>query len=524
MAVALHGDDLGHLYDPCGGLADLDAGVVRILHERSFVDDPTRLLRAVRYETRLGFRLDPDSERLARAAVAAGALSTVSGARIRDELLDLLAETEAPSGVERLRELGIAAGLHPALDPDPELVASAALGALTIGADRTLTALAALCAGAPAELDRWLADLHLPAAERDAAVRAAYAGRLLAQELRARDHTPSELRELLRREPPEALALALAFQAPANDIVRWVTELSDVRLEIGGDDLVAAGVKPGPVIGQVLEETLKRKLDGLVRRARSRAGDGVGAGAVNAEDAHAAGHAPSADASEAAARADVLTLPGARVAFTTRLGGVSEGPYDSLNLGYLTDDQPERVLENRRRAAATLGLDAEQVAMAMQVHGADLLEHEAAPADHAFADPGGKELPRADGHLTTTPGVGLLVMVADCYPVALSDGYRVAMLHCGWRPLAAGILERALGALRRDAQRRGRSRASAAAATRSARRCWLRSRSLDGVVDGRMLDLRTVIAAKLAAAGVRRGRARGPLHELRARALLLPPP
>ncbi len=238
---------------------------MRILHERSFLDDPTRLLRAVRYETRLGFRLDSDSERLARAAVAAGALRTVSGARIRDELLDLLAEIEAPSGVERLCELGIAAGLHPALDPDPELVASAALGALTIGADRTLASLAALCANAPAELDPWLANLHLSAAERDAAVRAAYAGQLLAQELRAQDHTPSELRELLRREPPEALALALAFQAPANDIVRWVTELSEVQLEIGGDDLVAAGVKPGPVIGQVLEETLKRKLDGLVR-------------------------------------------------------------------------------------------------------------------------------------------------------------------------------------------------------------------------------------------------------------------
>ncbi len=200
-------------------------------------------------------------------------------------------------------------------------------------------------------------------------------------------------------------------------------------------------------------------------------------------------------------RADVLALPGARAAFTTRRGGVSEGPYESLNLGYLTDDEPERVVENRRRAAATLGLEAQRVATALQVHGADLIEHEAPPADHAFSDPGGEELPRADGHLTATPGVGLLVMVADCYPVALSDGLRVAMLHCGWRPLAAGILERAL--------ERFETTPSAAVGPGIGGCCYevggevLEAFSdLDGVADGRMLDLRKVIVAKLARAGV----------------------
>ncbi len=265
MAIGLHGDDLGHLYDPCGGSADLDAGIVRVLHDRSFVDDPTRLLRAVRYETRLGFALDGDSERLAREAAAAGTLATVSGARIRDELMDLLAETEVPAGVERLRELGIAAGLHPALDPDPELAASAALGAVALGADRALAALAALCAAAPQELDLWLADLHLGANERDAVARAARVGQRLALELRSREHAPSELRALLAREPLEALALALAFQAPSDVVLRWVTELRHVRLEITGDDLLAAGVPAGPALGHALDETLNRKLDGLVK-------------------------------------------------------------------------------------------------------------------------------------------------------------------------------------------------------------------------------------------------------------------
>jgi tRNA nucleotidyltransferase (CCA-adding enzyme) len=264
MAIGLTGDDLGHLYDPCGGVADMESGVIRVLHERSFIEDPTRLLRAVRYAARLGFELDPETERLAREAVAADALATVSGARIRDELMDLLRESDAPTGVERMRDLEIHSALHPELDPDPELVASAALGATAIGADRGVAALAALVESAPEELDLWLADLHLLAEERDAASRAARVGPRIAMALRERDHTPSELRALLAREPLEALALALALRAPSEVVLRWVTELRGVGLEISGDDLLAAGVPEGPAIGHALEETLRRKLDGLV--------------------------------------------------------------------------------------------------------------------------------------------------------------------------------------------------------------------------------------------------------------------
>jgi tRNA nucleotidyltransferase (CCA-adding enzyme) len=264
MAVALVGDDLGHLYDPCGGVSDLERRTVRVLHEHSFLDDPTRLLRAVRYEVRLGFALDEDSERAARRAIAEDALSTVSGARIRDELMDLLSEHEAPRGVERMRDLGITAALQPALDPDPELVASASLGAAAIGSDPALAALAALCAGAPEELDFWLADLHLEARQRDAVGRAARVAPRVAAELRAYEHTPSELRALLAAEPPETLALALALRAPSEPVLRWVTELRGVRLEITGSDLLAAGVPEGPAVGRGLEEALRRKLDGLL--------------------------------------------------------------------------------------------------------------------------------------------------------------------------------------------------------------------------------------------------------------------
>jgi tRNA nucleotidyltransferase (CCA-adding enzyme) len=264
MAIGLKGDDLGHLYDPHGGLSDLDAGLLRVLHDQSFADDPTRLLRGVRFEARLGFSLDPDTEVLAREAVATEALATVSADRSGRELVKILEETEAPTAVKRLRGLEIDRALHPALDPDPEQVASAALGAVTLGANRVTSELAAMVVGNPQELDLWVAALPLEARDRDAVARAARVAPRLCTALREREHTPSELRALLGSEPPEALALALALGAPSEPVLRWATSLSAVGLEIGGDDLLDAGVPEGPAIGRALEETLRRKLDGLV--------------------------------------------------------------------------------------------------------------------------------------------------------------------------------------------------------------------------------------------------------------------
>jgi polyphenol oxidase len=200
---------------------------------------------------------------------------------------------------------------------------------------------------------------------------------------------------------------------------------------------------------------------------------------------------------------DVLDLPGARAVFSTRNGGVSDGPYRSLNLGILTDDDPAHVTENRERLADAAGVDAERVAMGWQVHGSDVREWTEPPADLAYAQPGDKDLLRVDGHMTSVRGVGLLVLVADCYPVALSDGARVAMLHCGWRPLAGGIVEKAVAGFEHPP--------SAAVGPGIGGCCYEVGPEvleafgdLDGVADGRMLDLRAVAEAKLRSAGVER--------------------
>jgi YfiH family protein len=198
---------------------------------------------------------------------------------------------------------------------------------------------------------------------------------------------------------------------------------------------------------------------------------------------------------------DELPLPGARAVFSTRNGGASRGPYRSLNLGILTDDEPANVAENRGRLAEGARVRPERVVMGWQVHGSDLREWDGPDPQNAWAEPGGKQLPRVDGHVTTEPGLGLLVLVADCFPVALSDGSRAAMLHCGWRPLAGGIVERAVERFERPP--------AAAVGPGIGGCCYevgpevlAHFEGIRGAADGRMLDLRRVIEHRLAAAGV----------------------
>ena len=126
------------------------------------------------------------------------------------------------------------------------------------------------------------------------------------------------------------------------------------------------------------------------------------------------------------------------VAFSTRRGGVSVGPYASLNLGRMTEDEPERVEENRRRLLTGLDADPSRLTLNRQVHGADV--HLA--REGSRGEPG-------DGLWTSEPGVPLLAIAADCLPIALArtDAVAVGVLHAGWRGLLAGIAEAGVAAL-----------------------------------------------------------------------------
>jgi YfiH family protein len=133
-----------------------------------------------------------------------------------------------------------------------------------------------------------------------------------------------------------------------------------------------------------------------------------------------------------------IDLPGGRAVFTTRRGGFSSGPYESLNLGRLTDDAREAVERNRAMLARRLGV---RFAYGRQVHGTRVRLLRATTDELGTPE-------EADGHVTPIPGVAPMVLTADCLPIAIGNGSAVAMLHAGWRGLASGIVAEGVCALR----------------------------------------------------------------------------
>jgi YfiH family protein len=457
------------LIDPHGGEADLGAGLLRVLHPRSFLDDPTRALRAARYAARFEFALEPETENLLRATD----LGTVSADRRRAELLRLAAEATAARGFELLAEWGLVE--------------------LREGGVELARRVGELLAKPPWE----------GFAPRDEAVLAAALGPVGAEAELAtsKPASPSRGVELAGKGDPVELVLARALGAEWLD--GYLEEWRFVGLEIDGGDLLAAGVPEGPVLGRALAAALAAKLDG---EASGREQELAAALATST-----AASFPSMDWCENdGARWLEADLGGARVAFTTRVGGVSEAPFDSLNLGLLTEDAPAAVAANRARLAAALGLAPDRIAFARQVHGAELEFHAGPGPDRGFvpdetenSDRGRGETPDADGQIVTVPGIAGLVFVADCLPVALYGPGGVAMLHCGWRGLAAGIVARGAEAVAATVAAIGPGIGGC---------CYEVGEEVlgafadlgDGIADGRMLDLPEVARRLLADAGVDR--------------------
>jgi len=137
----------------------------------------------------------------------------------------------------------------------------------------------------------------------------------------------------------------------------------------------------------------------------------------------------------------VAELPHARAVFSSRHGGVSSGAYESLNLGLLTDDAPENVAENRRRLGDAVGHPWPRFCYGRQVHGATVRRATEPPSAV-------RPYTHEDGQATALTDAAAIVFVADCLPVLLAAEGAVAALHCGWRPLAGGIVEEGIAALR----------------------------------------------------------------------------
>jgi tRNA nucleotidyltransferase (CCA-adding enzyme) len=267
MAVSLKPADFGRLVDPFGGRADLGQRVVRVLHNLSFIDDPTRIFRGIRYEARYGFRLDVHSARLARGCIEMGLVGDLSSARLRDELVVLLEDPGAAGGIRRLGELGADRAIHPHLRGDDEAAAlferanalrhelhaevpAWRIGIAVLGRDMTSE-----------EAYAWLERLKVRRRDVNRIVGAITVAPRIVERLRAERLDPAQVVSLADAFAPDAPLLALAREERP-ELREYFTRLRDVRLEIGGEDLAALGLSESPRVGEVLAELRRRKLNG----------------------------------------------------------------------------------------------------------------------------------------------------------------------------------------------------------------------------------------------------------------------
>jgi len=275
LAIRLSPEPMGELLDFYGGEQDLKDGVIRVLHSLSFVDDPTRMLRAVRLEQRLGFRIEPRTEELIHNAL--GLLDRVSGDRIRHELALILAEQQPLRALARLERLGILAAIHPELRLD-DWVRSAFCAVRYAREHPPWPSLA--------QFDNWILTTfslftsRLPQDELEALGRRLQFSRTYLNHLHdaraaiallpdlSRERRPSEIVGML--EPLDEVgwlaAWAAATEATARDqIVCFARTWRTVKPTLGGRDIQAlTGIKPGPLYGELLGRLRTAWLDGEI--------------------------------------------------------------------------------------------------------------------------------------------------------------------------------------------------------------------------------------------------------------------
>lgn len=275
MSACLDPACFGAIADPFGGLHDLDAGFVRVLHAISFIDDPTRVLRAARFEVRYGFAMDAQTEQLARRSVEMGLLGEVSGARVREELYGLLGEQAPAAVLKRLHALGalaeiVPAGAHAGDLPEAVATVEAAIARLeslsSRPVSRTTALLAAIAAsGTASGCERWLNHFRIgrehSEAARALAQRGAGVQRVLEDRRGMRD---SRLYRALKPLPAEAIVnlWARGDDLARERVERYVAELSRKRLAVSGHDLIEMGARPDAVFTAILAQVTDDMLDG----------------------------------------------------------------------------------------------------------------------------------------------------------------------------------------------------------------------------------------------------------------------
>jgi len=275
MAISLRGHDFGTVIDFFGGLRDLREGTIRVLHNLSFIEDPTRIFRAVRYENRYGFRMDEQTKAFAKGCVEMHLVGDLSSVRLREELIPLLGETDVEWTLGRLFELGVAREVHPKLATGAKTVALVKkLDSLVVElgvADEVISwrlRLAAVTRNmSHEELYLWLDKLKLKRSDSEVVRAGVVVGPLLASRLAEEHMSDWQIERALHTTPVEALIFALAglSAGPAQTRLRlYLEEIRHRTLSVSGDDLLSLGMKKGPTVGRMLERLKEQRVEGII--------------------------------------------------------------------------------------------------------------------------------------------------------------------------------------------------------------------------------------------------------------------
>ena len=290
MAIQLNSATFGQLHDPYGGQRDLRAKTIRMLHERSFVDDPTRMFRAIRFAQRFGFRLESQTARLLKAGAATELIEQLSGPRLCNEILLLSGEVHPHRSFDWLTRLNLLRFLHPDLryagsarrivQSLPRALAWWGTRCSSHPIDRPLLYLMGLLAGAEPPIVEGVVTRLMLSNEQARKVRAG------GQKLKfvvcglgeMRRLRPSEVHRLLNGLPDEALVMCLAMVKGQTAMLArmkrrigdYVTKFRTTKPVLRGDELLHMGVEPGPSVGTILALLLEAKLDGV---AKGKAGE-----------------------------------------------------------------------------------------------------------------------------------------------------------------------------------------------------------------------------------------------------------
>ena len=267
MAVALSGPGAGRLLDPLGGKEDLKRGLIRVLHPGSFIDDATRILRAIRYEQRLRFHLEADAQRVLSEATEGGMLGTVSGDRLRRELGLMFNEEHPYLSLSRCGELGVLRAIYPPLEDGPGIKV---LGDCT-GEMASMMYLGALSYPLTVEegesfINRLSMSSRWANVVRDTIgvkLRSGYTHPYIGQ----LDLTPGQLCLLLDQFSPIGIrvnALLSEHQRVREALQLYLNTLRHMKPSLNGRDLISLGVAQGPLVGEILGELRQGRIDGNI--------------------------------------------------------------------------------------------------------------------------------------------------------------------------------------------------------------------------------------------------------------------